>query len=151
MSDESAVTVGFQRLDPRAAPPARATAGASGFDVRACLDSPITIPPGEVRLVPTGLSLAIPAGYEGQVRARSGLALRHGIAVLNGPGTIDSDYRGPLGIILANLGAATFEVAHGDRVAQLVIAAVPAARMAEVGELPPTDRGEGGFGHTGIR
>ena len=150
MSGGSPVEVGFMRLDPRSVPPARATEGASGFDLRACLESPLRLAPGQVRLVPTGLALVVPRGYEGQVRARSGLALRHGIAVLNGPGTVDSDYRGPLGIILANFGAEPFEIGHGGRIAQLVIASVPPVDLVEVGDLPPTDRGEGGFGHTGI-
>jgi dUTP pyrophosphatase len=103
-----------------------------------------------VGLVPTGLALAIPAGFEGQVRARSGLALRHGIAVLNGPGTIDSDYRGPLGIILGNLGREIFTVRDGDRIAQIVFARLPDVRMEEASVLPDTERGEGGFGHTGL-
>jgi dUTP pyrophosphatase len=101
--------------------------------------------------VPTGLALAIPMGFEGQVRARSGLALKYGIAVLNGPGTIDSDYRGPLGIILGNLGGDEFTIRDGDRIAQIVFTRVPGTVLEEVDELPSTDRGEGGFGHTGIR
>lgn len=147
---EGAVQVSFRRLDDRAFPPERATDGASGFDLRACLDADTVIPPGGVRLLGTGLALAIPRGFEGQVRARSGLALKHALCVLNGPGTIDSDYRGPLGIILANLGSDPFTVHHGDRVAQIVFSAVPAVDLAEVDELPDTLRGEGGFGHTGI-
>jgi dUTP pyrophosphatase len=111
----------------------------------------VEIPAGRVVLVPTGLALAIPVGFEGQVRARSGLALKHGIAVLNGPGTIDSDYRGPLGVILANLGSAPFVVDDGDRIAQIVFARVPRVELEEVSELPATERGEGGFGHTGVR
>jgi dUTP pyrophosphatase len=102
-------------------------------------------------LIPTGLALAIPAGLEGQVRARSGLALRHGIAVLNGPGTIDSDYRGPLGVILGNLGRESFAIRDGDRIAQIVFARVPSVDLEEVDTLPDTERGGGGFGHTGIR
>ena len=117
----------------------------------ACLEAPRELIPGQIALVPTGLALAIPEGYEGQVRARSGLALRHGLAVLNGPGTIDSDYRGPLGIILANLGPEPVVVHDGDRIAQIVFSAVPAAVLEEVEALPETERGDGGFGHTGVR
>jgi len=137
-------------LHPRARAPERATTGASGFDLAACLDQPLVLEPGRIALVPTGLALAVPRGMEGQVRARSGLALRHGIAVLNGPGTIDSDYRGPLGVILANLGSETFRIKDGDRIAQIVFARVPVVELREEPELGETDRGEGGFGHTGI-
>lgn len=137
-------------MHPRARAPERATTGASGFDLAACLDQPLVLEPGRIALVPTGLALAVPRGMEGQVRARSGLALRHGIAVLNGPGTIDSDYRGPLGVILANLGSETFRIKDGDRIAQIVFARVPVVELREEPELGETDRGEGGFGHTGI-
>jgi dUTP pyrophosphatase len=140
----------YKRVHPRARAPERATVGASGFDLAACLDGPLILAPGAVGLVPTGLALAIPPGYEGQVRARSGLALRHGITVLNGPGTIDSDYRGPLGVILANLGSEPFTIRHGDRIAQIVFAAVPRVELVERETLPETHRGEGGFGHTGL-
>jgi len=102
-------------------------------------------------LVPTGLALAIPPGFEGQVRARSGLALKHGLAVVNGPGTIDSDYRGPLGVILGNLGQEPYTIEDGDRIAQIVFARVAAVEVEEADSLPTTDRGEGGFGHTGVR
>lgn len=129
--------------------PERMTSGASGFDLCACLAAPLTIEPGGRALVPTGISVAIPPGFEGCVRARSGLALRHGIGLANGPGTIDSDYRGELGVILVNWGAERFTVAPGDRVAQLVIQQVPPVRMAWAETLPDTGRGEGGFGHTG--
>jgi dUTP pyrophosphatase len=144
------VCIRYVKLDRKARTPRRTTAGASGFDLVACLDGPRVLERGGILLVPTGLALAIPPGYEGQVRARSGLALRHGIAVLNGPGTIDSDYRGPLGIILGNLGQDPFTIHDGDRIAQIVFARVPSATMVEVTELPPTGRGEGGFGHTGV-
>jgi len=148
---ESAPTpIGYKRLHPRARAPERATTGASGFDLAACLDQPLVLEPGRIALVPTGLALAVPRGMEGQIRARSGLALRHGIAVLNGPGTIDSDYRGPLGVILANLGSETFRIKDGDRIAQIVFARVPVVELREEPELGETDRGEGGFGHTGI-
>jgi len=145
------VRIRYQKLNPQARAPGRSTAGASGHDLAACLDAPLELPPGRTALVPTGLALAIPEGWEGQVRARSGLALRHGIAVLNGPGTIDSDYRGPLGVILANLGPEPFVIRDGDRIAQIVFARVPSVLLEEVEALPPTGRGEGGFGHTGLR
>ena len=123
--------------------------GASGMDLRAAVDGPVEIPPGEIALVPTGIAVAIPRGYEGQVRPRSGLALRSGILVLNTPGTIDSDYRGEIGIILANLGREPFRVERGDRVAQLVIARVARAVWSERDTLTATGRESGGFGHTG--
>lgn len=143
--------VEFSRLDPRAAAPERMTAGAAGFDLRACLQEPLELPPGERVLVPTGLVVAIPGGFEGQVRPRSGLALRHGVTLANSPGTIDSDYRGPLGVLLINLGRDAFRVEHGDRIAQLVISSLTAAEFTEVPTLDATTRGEGGFGHTGSR
>jgi dUTP diphosphatase len=142
--------IGYKRLNPRARAPERATPGAAGFDLAACVEETLVLEPGRIVLVPTGLALAVPPGMEGQVRARSGLALRHGIAVLNGPGTIDSDYRGPLGVILANLGSRTFRIEDGDRIAQIVFARVPPVQLQEETELGETDRGEGGFGHTGI-
>ncbi|HVP28152.1 MAG TPA: dUTP diphosphatase [Myxococcota bacterium] len=131
--------------------PAPATAGAAGVDLRAAVATELVLEPGARALVPTGLVLAIPAGFEGQVRARSGLALRHGIVLPNAPGTIDSDYRGELQVILWNAGREPFRVQRGDRIAQLVI--VPVARVAwrEVDALPGTARGAGGFGHTGLR
>lgn len=109
----------------------------------------LVIAPGERALVPTGFRLAIPLGFEGQVRPRSGLALRHGITVPNAPGTIDADYRGELQVILANTGAEAFVIKRGDRIAQLVIAPVPPVVFEEVDDLDETERGEGGFGHTG--
>jgi len=144
------VVIRFRRLDPRARIPSRGTPGSAGFDLTACLDSPLVLEPGSVGLVATGLAVAIPPGYEGQVRARSGLALKHAIAVLNGPGTIDSDYRGPLGVILANHGRAPYTLEDGARIAQLVIARVPEVTWEEVDVLPDSQRGEGGFGHTGM-
>ena len=143
------VPVEFVRLDPRALPPERMTAGAAGFDLRACLDASIELAVGERILVPTGLSLAIPSGFEGQIRPRSGLALKQGLTIINAPGTIDSDYRGAVGILMINLGQAMCRIAHGDRIAQLVIAPVPAVDFLERPEIPATDRGGGGFGHTG--
>ncbi len=131
--------------------PSYETAGAAGADVRANLPDrgEVTIAAGERALVPTGLRVAIPAGYEIQVRPRSGLALKHGITLPNTPGTIDSDYRGPLGVIVLNAGAAPFTIRHGDRIAQLVVAPVLQAEFALAGSLDATDRGAGGFGSTG--
>jgi dUTP pyrophosphatase len=129
--------------------PAYMTSGASGMDVCAACVEPLTIPPGERRLVPTGLALAIPPGYEVQVRPRSGLALRHGVTILNAPGTIDSDYRGELAVILVNLGSEPFLVRRGDRIAQLVVATVVRVTVTLAEALRSTERGEGGFGHTG--
>jgi dUTP pyrophosphatase len=129
--------------------PAYATEGSAGLDLRA--DAPVTLSPGERALVPTGLAVAIPRGFEGQVRPRSGLALREGVTCLNTPGTIDSDYRGEVSVILANLGQRAVTIQRGDRIAQLVVARVERADLVEGASLPPTGRGEGGFGHTGHR
>lgn len=145
------VRVACTRAREGAILPRKMTAGASGFDLHACLELPITIDPGAWAIIPTGLVLAIPSGYEGMVRARSGLAARHGIGLLNGPGTIDSDYRGELGVILMNWGREPFVVASGDRIAQIVFAPVPAARVEWADTIPETGRGAGGFGHTGTR
>ncbi|MBN9524580.1 MAG: dUTP diphosphatase [Alphaproteobacteria bacterium] len=131
--------------------PAYATAGAAGLDVVAAVAEPVTLAPGERRLIPTGLAIALPAGYEAQVRPRSGLALKHGIALVNSPGTIDEDYRGEVGIILINLGSDSFTINRGDRIAQLVVAPVTRALLAEVDDLPDTARGAGGFGSTGVK
>lgn len=131
--------------------PAYATPGAAGLDLRAAVDAPLVIEPGARALVPTGLKVGIPEGYEGQVRARSGLALRHGLGLPNAPGTIDSDYRGELGVIMANWGAEPFTIERGMRIAQLVIAPVVQARIERVDSLSETARQEGGFGHTGTR
>ena len=134
--------------------PTYRTEGAAGADLRANFPlqgrGGVTIAPGERALVPTGLRVAIPDGYEGQVRARSGLALRHGIVVPNGPGTIDADYRGTLGVILANFGSDPFSISHGDRIAQLVIAPVTRVTFEVVETLDDTPRGSGGFGSTGV-
>jgi dUTP pyrophosphatase len=120
------------------------------MDLRAAVDGEVVIRPGERRLVPTGLVLEIPPGWEGQVRPRSGLALRHGIGILNAPGTIDSDYRGEVGVILVNHGEAPFPVQRGDRIAQLVIARVDSVEWVESESLEETGRADGGFGSTGI-
>lgn len=133
--------------------PAYQTAEAAGADLRANLPDrqSLTLAPGERRLVPTGLRLEIPQGYEVQIRPRSGLALQHGITLPNAPGTIDSDYRGPLGVIVMNAGGAPFEIAHGDRIAQMVVAPVLQARFHLVDSLSDSARGSGGFGSTGQR
>ena len=127
--------------------PGYASAGSAGLDLYAAA-GPLTLSPGARVLVATGLVLALPDGFEGQVRPRSGLALKHGVTVLNGPGTIDCDYRGEIGVLLVNLGEAPFIVERGMRIAQLVIAPVGRARLVE-GNVPPSDRGAGGFGSTG--
>jgi dUTP pyrophosphatase len=132
-------------------PPGRATRDAAGLDLRACVDGEVELAPGERRLVPTGLALALPPGYEAQVRPRSGLALRHGLALVNSPGTIDADYRGEVGVIVINHGTEPVRIARGDRIAQLVVQRVPRVRVALVDELPESERGSGGFGHTGHR
>jgi dUTP pyrophosphatase len=129
--------------------PSRATPGASGFDLHAAVEGDLEIPAGLRQLVPTGLAIAVPEGYEAQVRPRSGLALRHGIVLPNAPGTIDSDYRGEIQVIVLNTGDRSFTVRRGDRIAQLVIAPVAAAEWVEVDGLDETERGDGGFGHTG--
>lgn len=130
--------------------PGYETEGASGLDLRAAVKEPLTLHPGEIRLVPTGLAVAVPRGYEGQIRPRSGLALRYGIGMVNSPGTIDSDYRGEIGLIVVNWGREPFVIKRGDRIAQMVIAAVSKAEVVEVDSLESTPRGDGGFGHSGI-
>lgn len=128
------------------------TEGAAGFDLQACIQRTMMIPPHDWRLVSTGLTMAIPAGFEGQIRARSGLALKLGISVLNGPATIDSDYRGEVGVILMNNSNVPFQINPGDRIAQMVIAAVsrlPILKADHLSHLPETSRGDGGFGSTG--
>jgi len=129
--------------------PSYATPGAAGCDLRAAIEADLVITPGGRALVPTGVCVAIPAGYEGQVRMRSGLALREGLALLNAPGTIDSDYRGEIRVIIANLGSEPAKLTRGDRIAQLVFAPVVRVRLDPVAELPPSGRGPAGFGSTG--
>ena len=131
--------------------PTYATDGASGMDLRAFIDEPVILQPMERSLIPTGLFVQIPEGYEGQVRARSGLAIKHGIGLVNSIGTIDSDYRGELKIPVINFGNESFTINNGDRVAQLVIASYERVTPIVVSELDETDRGEGGFGHTGVK
>jgi dUTP pyrophosphatase len=147
----SAIPVAVRRL-PHGADlplPAYTTDQAAGMDLVAPIDGEITLAPGERALVPTGIALALPAGYEGQIRPRSGLALKHGVTVANSPGTIDADYRGEVQVILLNTGPAAFHVARGMRIAQLVVAPVVRAAWTEVAELPESGRGAGGFGSTG--
>ena len=131
--------------------PAYATPQSAGMDLRANLDAPVTLRPMERRLIPTGLHIALPEGYEAQVRPRSGLALKHGLTVLNAPGTIDADYRGEVGVVLINLSDQDFVVNDGERIAQLVIARYEQGELVTVGELDATERGEGGYGHTGVK
>jgi dUTP pyrophosphatase len=144
------IAVAVLRVGGRGEPlelPRQQTAGSAGMDLRA--DEPVELAPGERRLVPTGIAVAIPPGYEGQVRPRSGLALRHGVGMVNAPGTVDSDYRGEVGVILVNWGQETVRITRGERIAQLVVAPVTRAVLREVTELPQSDRGGGGFGSTG--
>ncbi|HEN20485.1 MAG TPA: dUTP diphosphatase, partial [Desulfobacteraceae bacterium] len=124
--------------------------GSSGMDIRAELEESVVLNPGEIKLIPTGLAISIPEGYEAQIRPRSGLALHHGIGMVNSPGTIDSDYRGEIGIIMINWGVEPFTVNNGDRIAQIVFTRVIRANIVEVINLDETPRGQGGFGHTGI-
>lgn len=132
--------------------PAYQSQSSAGFDLMAAVadNTSITLNPGERALVPTGLTMEIPLGFEGQIRPRSGLALRHGITVLNTPGTIDSDYRGEIGVILVNLGAEPFQITRGMRIAQMVVAPAIQVRLVETDTLADTERGEGGFGSTGV-
>ncbi|MDY7035945.1 MAG: dUTP diphosphatase [Thermodesulfobacteriota bacterium] len=129
--------------------PAYESEGASGMDIRAAVREPVILKPGEIKLIHTGLSVSIPNGYEGQIRSRSGLALKYGIGIVNSPGTIDSDYRGEIGIILINWGQEPFTIKRGDRIAQMLITRVYRAHIMEVNDLDPTNRGVAGFGHTG--
>lgn len=130
--------------------PAYATEQSAGMDLRANIDQPIVLHPMERCLVPTGLYIALPQGYEAQIRPRSGLAFKHGITVLNAPGTIDADYRGEIGILLVNLSSTDFTINDGERVAQMVIARHEQASFVEVDVLDETERGNGGYGHTGV-
>ena len=149
----SAITIDVQQLPHGAglALPAYQTAQAAGLDLLAAVpqDAPLVLESGTYALVPTALTIALPAGYEAQVRPRSGLAAKHGVTVLNAPGTIDADYRGEIGVLLINHGRAAFTIHRGERIAQMVIAAVVRADLVTVTELSETDRGAGGFGSTG--
>jgi len=131
--------------------PSYATAQSAGMDLRANLDAPVTLHPMERKLIPTGLHIALPVGYEAQVRPRSGLALKHGLTVLNTPGTIDADYRGEIGVVLINLSQEDFVVNDGERIAQMVLARHEQGDFEEVEVLDETERGEGGYGHTGVK
>jgi len=130
--------------------PSRATADAAGFDLRACVAEPVDLLPGARLLVPTGFAIALPPGYEGQVRPRSGLALSSGLTLLNTPGTIDADYRGEIGVIVVNHGNAPVRIERGTRIAQLVVQRLPEIDLVPADELPATRRGAAGFGHTGV-
>jgi dUTP pyrophosphatase len=129
--------------------PAYETAHSAGMDLRAFTGGPVTLKPLERKLIPTGLYIELPVGYEAQVRPRSGLALKHGVTVLNSPGTIDADYRGEIGVILVNLSDREFTVNDGDRIAQMIIAGHAKAELVDTEEIDKTERGEGGFGHSG--
>lgn len=131
--------------------PAYATELSAGMDLRANIDESITLNPMERRIIPTGLYIALPPGYEAQVRPRSGLAFKHGITVLNSPGTIDADYRGEIGVLLVNLSTEPFVITEGERIAQMVIACHEQGQFEVVEELDQTERGEGGYGHTGVK
>jgi len=147
------VTVAFCWLDPETSQdltlPTYATKQSAGMDVAAAIDTAVTLAPGEIVLIGSGFSVALPAGYELQVRPRSGLAVKHGVTVVNAPGTIDADYRGEIKVGLINLGQQPYTIQRGDRIAQLVLAPVCRMELAPVDALPESDRGSGGFGHTG--
>lgn len=145
----SSCKIEIKKLREGAIVPRYMTDLAAGMDICALLDEPLVLNPGERSLVPTGLACAIPEGFEVQVRPRSGWAIKHGIGLVNSPGTIDADYRGEIGIIVINYGSETFTINNADRVAQLVVAPVVQAVMVEVDALSETERGHGGFGHTG--
>lgn len=138
-----------QKLRTNAVVPRYMTEHAAGMDLHAALEAAVELSPGERTLIPTGLALAIPPGFEGQVRPRSGLALKQGVTLVNAPGTIDADYRGEIGVIVINHGQEPVTITPGERIAQLVIAAVCSAEFDTVGELPSSERSSGGFGHTG--
>ncbi len=142
--------VKIARINSNAILPRYATAHAAGMDLAACLDAPVEIEPFTTALVPTGLAIELPQGFEAQLRPRSGLALKHLISLPNTPATIDADYRGEVKVILVNYGKKPFLVRHGDRIAQMVVARYEHVQLEEVSALTETDRGEGGFGHTGI-
>jgi dUTP pyrophosphatase len=146
------ITVKIKRLphNPDLPLPEKMSELSSGFDLMAALDESLSIAPGDTALIPTGFALSIPKGFEGQVRPRSGLAVKRGLTILNAPGTVDADYRGELKVALVNLGTETVTLKRADRIGQLVIASVPAVTLEETSNLDPTTRGDGGFGHTGI-
>jgi len=145
------VTLKVKRLDnnPDLPLPSYQSGGSSGLDLRAAVVKEVTLQPGDIKLIPTGLSISIPEGYEAQIRPRSGLALRYGLGLVNSPGTIDADYRGEVGVIAINWGNKPLTIRRGERIAQVVISKVSRVRVEEVDELDPTKRGKGGFGHSG--
>ena len=148
-----AVVIAVKRLRPTADPlplPRHMTAGAAGMDLFADVTDPVELPPGGRALIPTGLAVEIPAGFEAQVRPRSGLALRHGVTLLNSPGTIDSDYRGEIMVLMINLGSEAYIVRRGERIAQMIVAPVTRAELREAESLSASRRGAGGFGHTDV-
>jgi dUTP pyrophosphatase len=147
--EEVKIRIKRLRKDRSIPVPQYMTDGSSGMDLFAFLEKEVTLEPGERKLISTGISVAIPEGFEGQIRPRSGLAIQHGIGVVNGPGTIDADYRGEICVLLINFDKSPFAVHPGDRIAQMVISRVFRGIFEEVNELPPTARQEGGFGHTG--
>ena len=153
MSEENRIKIYFKKLDhAKNLPlPAYESDEAAGMDIRAALDEPRTLKPGERDLIPTGLQMALPGGYEAQIRPRSGLAYKHGITMLNTPGTIDSDYRGEVKVLAINHGDEPYKIEHGDRIAQMVIAPVYQPQIEETDSLPETNRGKGGFGSTGVK
>jgi len=147
------VVIAVKRLRPATDPlplPRHMTAGAAGMDLFADVTDPVAIPPGGRALIPTGLAVEIPAGFEAQVRPRSGLALRYGVTLLNSPGTIDCDYRGEIMVLMINLGSEPFVVRRAERIAQMIVAPVTRAELREVDSLSDSRRGAGGFGHTGV-
>ncbi|MGB8274172.1 MAG: dUTP diphosphatase [Alphaproteobacteria bacterium] len=152
MGEPRVVTVAVQRLANAAGLPLPeyATAQSAGMDLLAAAEADVVLAPQERALIPTGISIALPEGYEAQIRPRSGLALRHGVTVLNAPGTVDTDYRGEVGVVLVNLGGEPFTVTRGMRIAQLVVAELTRATLRETDALPQSERGDGGFGSTGV-
>ena len=144
----------IKRIHPRLGDtipmPRRMSELAAGFDLAAAIEEPVTLAPRQRELIPCGFAMALPPGYEAQIRPRSGLAIRHGVTMLNSPGTIDCDYRGEIAAIVINLGQAPFRIERGDRIAQMVVQRLPAVELSEVDALPATARGAGGFGHTGV-
>lgn len=146
----NAVRVAVKRVGAVEVPlPSYQTSGSAGMDLHAALHAPMELAPGERRLIPTGLAFAIPDGYEGQIRPRSGLGHRHGLSIVNTPGTLDCDFRGEVGIVLINLGQEPVKIAPGERIAQLVVSPVVRAELELVQDLPETERGQGGYGSTG--
>lgn len=143
------VRVGFHKLHPHVEMPSRQTPGSAGYDVKACLDAPAVLMPGERKAIATGIRVEIPAGFVLSVRPRSGLAINHGITMINSPGTIDPDFRGEIKVLMVNLGAEPFTINHGDRIAQILLEKCFEIDWAETDELEQTTRGENGFGSTG--